>query len=488
MKNFLFFLILICCFQINGQNTSTQTKPNILWIMIEDWSTDLSCYGTKGIETPFIDQLASEGARYTNAYTTAPVCSASRSAMMTGFYQNYIGAEQHRTKSKDKKPLPKGIKPITQELSEVSYYTIIGNKTDLNFLYEGALCDTLVKRVNAKNINKLWEEKPSDKPFFMQLTLAGTHRSWKRDPINPIDKNLVEIPPYYPDTDLIRRDWANGYEQMQLVDREVGLILNKLDEAGLKENTVVIFSSDHGRCHIRAKQFLYEDGLHIPLIIRDPKQFKKNTVITDLTSSLDISKTILDIAGATPTIPLQGKNLYKSENKNREYLFAARDKMDDTHDAMRSVRSKKYRYILNLMPERAYCQFNNYKETKYPALAVMNVMNLKEDLNDAQRAFMATTKPEEELYDLENDPHQINNLAFDSEYLAIKTELRNVLEDWRLEINDKGVSDEFRATGTDLPYPTKSLEEWELVLEAWKPYVKRTPDENIQHPFKKKKK
>ncbi|MGK0188445.1 MAG: N-sulfoglucosamine sulfohydrolase [Verrucomicrobiales bacterium] len=413
-------------------------RPNILWITIEDWSPDLSCYGTKGIHTPHVDKLASEGIRYETAFTTSPVCSTSRSAMMTGFHQNYIGAHQHRTA--DKKPLPYGIRPIPHILADAGYHTsIMSWKTDCNFLP-----DTKEELFMGKD----WSERNQDQPFFARITFGGTHRAWNRDPLRPIDIKDVELPPYYPDTPFIRRDWANGLEQMQLVDREVGALLKRLEDEGLTRKTLVFFIGDHGRCHIRGKQFLYDEGTRIPMIIRWPDKIEPGQVDRNLVYSIDICATILEVAGIVPTVPLHGKSLFGNEVKGREYVFAARDKMDDAHDAIRSIRSKRHKLILNLMPERAYCQFSHYKEGAYPPLAEMNVLHLEGKLTPAQSAFLASEKPEIELFDLTHDPHEIVNVANDPAYLEVKTTLLAKLNDWRQNvIKDQGVSDEFRAVG-----------------------------------------
>jgi N-sulfoglucosamine sulfohydrolase len=492
---------------------ATQTfadRPNILWITIEDWSPDLSCYGTKGIATPHVDKLASEGIRYETAFTTSPVCSTSRSAMMTGFHQNYIGAHQHRTD--DKKPLPYGIRPIPHLFADAGYFTCLMSwKTDCNFLPDKK--EKLFMGVD-------WKERKPNQPFFARITFGGTHRSWNRDPQRPIDSKDVELPPYYPDTPFIRRDWANGLEQMQIVDREVGVLLKRLADEGLAENTIVFFIGDHGRCHIRGKQFLYDEGTRIPMIMRWPGKVKPGQVSADLVMSIDICATILEAAGITPPVPLHGKNLFSKEVKQRKYVFSARDKMDDSHDAMRAIRSKDHKLILNLMPERAYCQFSHYKEGAYPALAEMNVLNLQGKLTPQQAAFMAESKPEIELFDLRKDPHEVNNVADDPKYAGVKTELLAELDAWRTSvIKDQGVSADFRAKGifpASCPtptvgewvglntknydfskygsppwYPTRTLEEWKKARALWEPYVFRGPSETVPRPvipFTKKEK
>ena len=431
-------------------------RPNVLWIMIEDWSTDLSCCGTPLVHTPNIDRLAADGIRFERAYTTAPVCSTSRSAMMTGFHQNYIGAHQHRTR--DKQPLPYGIKPIPHLLEEAGYYTatMVGAKTDCNFTTPRKLF-----------MGKSWRERGEDQPFFVQATFAGTHRSFVRDPQRPIDADKVELPPYYPDLPLARRDWANGLETVQVVDRKVGELLQQLEDDGLADNTIVFFIGDHGRCHIRGKQFLYEAGVRVPLIVRWPRRIKPGSVSSELVSTLDICQTIVRLAGAKPAHELHGLYLFGADLPERKYVHFNRDKMDDTHDAMRAVRSDRYKLIHNLMPERPYCQLNEYKERQYPILALMNVLNIEGKLNPVQARFMAAGKPEFELYDLENDPHEIDNLADDPQHAKVKAELLAEIDRWREEVRDIGVTEEFRNGGWSSDYPTKSLQEWQSILDEW---------------------
>ena len=502
------YLIIAAC---DGSVTAAEIRPNILWITIEDWSPHLSCYGTKGVHTPHVDQLAADGVRYATAFTTSPVCSTSRSAMMTGFHQNYIGAHQHRTRHK--KPLPYGIKPIPHLMKDAGYFTaLMSKKTDCNFTPEGK---------SKLFMGTDWTEREPGQPFFARVTFGGTHRSFNRDSERPIDVKDVQLPPYYADTPFCRRDWATGLEQMQLVDRQVGEILKRLDDEGLRDNTLVFFISDHGGCHIRGKQFLYDGGIRIPMIMRWPGKVQPGQVSDDLVMSIDICATVLEAAGVTAPFPLHGKSLFSDEVKQRKYVFAARDKMDETHDSMRAVRTKNHKLILNLMPERPWLQYNRYKEGAYPMLAQMNVMNMKGELTPAQAQFFADSKPEVELFDLRRDPHEINNVADDPEYAKVKKRLLNKLSHWRNDvINDQGVSDDFRASdvfpdtcpnskvdewveqnamnydfdtnGWPAWYPTRSLQDWEQAVAKWEPYVFRGPDEKVSRPShvhgKKKKK
>ncbi len=472
----LSILMMVSC--ADTRNTSTiKSQPNIVWIMLEDWGTQLSCYNEPGIETPHIDNFAQQGIMYTKCFSTSPVCSPSRSAMMTGYYQNYIGAEQHRTAAKfgfKKKPLPYGIKPITQLLSEKGYFTclMLDKKTDLNFLYEGDLFQ-----------GTDWNQRDKNQPFFAQITFQKTHRPWKRDSIDPIDITEVRLPPYYPQTDLAKRDWANGLEAMQVTDREVKTVLDRLKEEGLYENTIVFIMGDNGRCMPRGKQFLYDGGIQVPLIVRWPEKIENNQVSDALVSTLDITRTILEAASVKTTTQLHGKNLFGDDLANREYIFASRDKMDSTYDAMRTIRSKKYKLIHNLLPERPYCQYNKYKEAYYPVLAELNIMNLKGELNPELRQFMSDSKPEFELYDLMTDPWELNNLAGNATYDSIQKALLTELNKWRAEVKDKGVSEEFRKGGWSSNYPTRSLEEWEKHLEGFKPWIFREPKSDMKHPY-----
>jgi len=450
-----------------------QGNTNFVWIMLEDWSLDLGCYGNNELSTPHVDAFAEQGIRFTNAFCSAPVCSSSRSAMITGFHQNYIGAHQHDTKGDDQRPLPYGIKTMPQLLQETGYFTalMISNKTHFNFSGETGF------------MGSDWKERKSGQPFFAQITLMGTHRKWNRDVVSPIDADSVTLPPYYADTPFARRDWANGLEQMQICDREIGDILARLDEEGLTENTIVFLIGDNGRCHFRGKQFLYDPGLLVPLIVRWPGHLKAKQVNEDLVQMIDVTRTILDKAGVDPGYELHGKNLFGEVVRNREYIFAARGRMGLTHDAMRTIRSKRYKLIHNLMPERAWMQYSGYKEDSYPMIAEMNVLYLQGKLNEDQAKFFAPMKPDFELYDIVKDPHELINLAADPKFARVKDQMLAKLYEWREFIEDKGVSDDFRFGGLSSKYPTRTLEEWQERYEQWKPWVFREPGSSIRHPF-----
>lgn len=445
-------------------------RPNIVWIFAEDICPDLSCYGTKGVHTPNLDRLADEGVRYDNAFVTAPVCSAARSAMMTGCHQNFIGSNQHRTAKKT--PLPDPVEPFPLLLQKAGYFTSIPGKNDLNFTHKPL------------STGKGIDERTKGQPFFLQKTFGSTHRSFIREDDDSRLQN-IELPPYYPDVQLSRRDWGNYLNTVEHMDRQVGKFLDQLERKGLSDNTMVIFIGDHGRCMPRAKQFLYDSGLHVPLIIRWPDKIDAGSVDKNLVSSIDLAPTILAAAGVEPPQWMHGRNLLNDRLEPRKYVFAARDKMDSTHDAMRAIRSENFKYILNLMPERAYCQFNRYKEQQYPMLALLNVMHLQGKLNNVQDRFMQPTKPQEELYDLRQDPYETCNLADNPEYAEVKQILAERLEDWREDIKDQGVTDDFRKGGWPSEYPTRSPQEWEKILEGWRDYLYRDGKKPIAGKYEK---
>jgi len=417
-----------------GFAQTAQNRPNILWIIAEDLSPDLGCYGNELVKTPNIDRLASQGAMYTNAFVTGPVCSASRSAFMTGMYQTSIDAHNHRSHREDGYKLPEPVNVITRYFRDSGYFTSNaggGNwnkrgKTDFNF------------NVHWPFEGTDWRQRKQGQPFFSQMNFSETHRIFQRDPLNPIDADKVQLPPYYPDHPIARRDWANYLEDIQVLDRKVGKALERLESDGLVNNTVVMFLGDHGRAHIRGKQFLYDGGIRIPMIIRWPGRINPGTVVDDLVSAIDFAPTFMKIAGIEPPDHLQGADFLGPDAKKREYIVAARDRCDETVDRIRCVRTKRFKYLRNYYPNRPYTQHNNYKEFRYPMLTLMKVLKKQGRLTEAQSRFMASVRPTEELYDLANDPYEIRNLAKDLKCKSILQDMRRKLQHWIEQTNDMG--------------------------------------------------
>jgi len=433
--------------KVCGQ-TEPKDRPNILWILSEDISPDLSCYGTPAVQTPNLDNLARAGIRFANAFTTSPVCSPSRSAMITGMYQTSIGAHHHRSHRDDGYRLPEAVRLITEYFREAGYFTanvttaapgVQGSgKTDFNFQFK-----------NAFDGNDWGQRKPGQ-PFFAQLSIGVTHRGghWKNlhEKVDiPVDPDKIKLPPYYPDHPIARQDWATYLNSIQLMDQYVGKILKRLDDEGLAGNTVVIFIGDNGQCHVRGKQWLYDGGIHIPLIIRWPGKLEAKQVCDHLVSAIDISATVLKIAGIDPPKHMEGRVFLESDPKGlwkpvskRKYIIAARDRCDETIDRIRCVRTKRYKYIRNFMPERPYTQRNRYKEQSYPMLALMKELHAQGKLTPVQALFMSPRKPDEELYDIQNDPYEINNLAASPKHQKTLKKMRALLQEWIKDTTDSG--------------------------------------------------
>ena len=428
----VFVLLFLAC----KPDTTREKDPpqyNILWIVADDLGTDLGCYGNTVIHTPNLDQLASQSVRYTNLNSTTAVCSPSRSGLITGMYPVTLDVHQHRTQFKNE--LPAGVKPITEYFKEAGYFVTNGNgkedakggKTDYNFKYSPS---DMYQGVH-------WRQRPYGTPFFAQIQVFYPHRPFHEDENHPVDPDRVDIPPYYPDHELIRKDWALYLETVQLADKQVGTVLDQLQEDGLLDSTIIFFFGDQGRPHARAKQFLYNAGTNTPLLVRWPDGRGAGTVSDALVSNIDIPVATMHLAGIPMPKNIQGVDFLDS-NTQREYLFTMRDRRDETVDRIRSVRNKQFKYTRNYYPDRAYTQYNVYKEMRYPALPLMRMLNEQGKLNPIQQRFISDYRPQEELYDLVNDPFEINNLAANEEYASQREELKKVLEAWVAE-NDKGM-------------------------------------------------
>ena len=405
-------------------------RPNILWIISEDTGPEFGCYGYPLVHTPNVDRLAREGARFTAAFTSAPVCSTSRSSFMTGMYCSTLGAHNHRSHRNDGFTLPEGVHVFTQYLRDAGYFTAIpgGRKTDWNFK----------PRVQPYESNR-WEDLKSHQPFFAQYQFSETHRRFKHCKDHPVDPAKVTLPPYYPDHPVARADWALYLETVNVLDQKIGTVLGKLEADGLADNTIVFYFGDHGRAHVRGKQWLYDGGIHIPLVIRWPGHIKPGTVADELVSAIDFAPTCLRAAGAPVPKHMQGRVfLGPKRDEPRDAIFATRDRCDETVDRIRCVRTARYKYLRNFMPERAYTQLNRYKERAYPMLPLMRTLHEEGKLTPVQQLFMAERRPEEELYDIQADPWEIRNLAASPQHQDTLKSLRERLEKWVVDTDDKG--------------------------------------------------
>jgi len=444
----LFALLCVLC----GQANAADTRPNILWILVDDMSANFSCYGETTIRTPNVDALAAQGTRFSRAFVTAPICSISRSALMTGCYQTSIGGQNHRASS-EKFPiqLPAGMKTVPQLLKESGYHTcnisfdafmrsngpVNIAKTDYNFVWDRP---STYDRTH-------WARRQAGQPFFAQVQLnGGKNRGQKPGPAWPAKAlaalgsltptNAVKPPPSLPEDDIIRADWAQYLDTVRYTDWEVGRIVQRLKDAGELDRTVIIFWTDHGISHVRAKQFLYDAGIHVPLVVRGPG-IAAGKVREDLVEHMDIAAVTLALAGLPRPASMQARDFFAKDYAPKEFVFAARDRADETVDRIRSVRSESFKYIRNFYPTRPYLQPNRYKDDK-AIVQAMRRLHAEKKLTPEQSLIMAGTRPREELYDLATDPHELRNLATDPKHAAALTKHRAALDDWIQRTDDRG--------------------------------------------------
>ncbi|MFH1718220.1 MAG: sulfatase-like hydrolase/transferase [Planctomycetota bacterium] len=430
-------------------NGASSNRPNILWLSCEDISPHIGCFGDEHAITPNIDRLAQEGVRFTNAFTTAGVCAPCRSGIITGMYQTTIGTHHMRCNAK----LPPMIKAFSTYLRREGYCCTNNSKTDYQ---TGDLRDAW----NESSGKAHWRNRKSGQPFFAVFNFTGCHESGiageakyksvtaRLKPSQRQDPNKLELPPYYPDTPIVREDWKRNYELITAMDAWAGDLIGQLKQDGLYENTIVFFWSDHGVGLPRAKRWLYDSGTHIPLVVRVPErlragdQAKPGSQNDRLVSSIDFGPTVMNLAGLKIPEYMQGRPFLGPDlPEPREYIFGARDRMDERYDIIRSVRDKRYRYIRNYEPLKAYYQYMNTPEQGATMKEIRRV-HAEGKLPPAAELFMAGRKPVEELYDLRNDPHEINNLANDPEYASVLKRMRKVHLDWVQQTKDLGLMPE----------------------------------------------
>ena len=435
--------------QQSANSSSSQQRPNILWIIADDLGPELGCYGYPAVQTPHLDRLAVEGRRYTLAFSTAPVCSASRTAMQTGLYQTTVGGHHHNTRIKPE--LTAETPSITALMQQAGYFVCNGHgtkkassrlaKSHFNFQY------------NARTFfdGHDWSQRREGQPFFASVQIKEPHRAFVKAEHSYPD---APIPPYYPEHPVTRADWDNYLASIEVLDRKVGMILDRLDAEGLTDNTLVLFFGDHGRPHVRGKQWLYDGGLHTPLLSRWPGRIKPGTVSNGLTSLLDLVPTTLSAAGLPPR-ELPGHDLLDPDWSGHDQLFAARDRCGDAPDRIRSIRTRRFKYIRNFHPERPYLQLSSYKKLSYPVETLMKVQYARGEWTSP---FMAPTRPAEELYDLSHDPFEMHNVAADPRFEQALKDFRQQLADWIVDTSDQGAVDE--SLTVDLPALMKEKRGW----------------------------
>lgn len=435
---------------------SNSTTPNILLLIGEDTGLHPGCYGNDYASTPHIDRLAEQGARYTHALTTCPVCAPSRSSVVTGIYPWSLGTHAMRS------TLLQPPRLFTHHLRDLGYYVNWHTKTDFNFdpTYppgDDPFCD------EANDwIDRLAQGSLPDRPLFLYRNFGVTHestmwdRAWGHDwgmrrerldhqhlllPHQRHDPAKAPVPPYLPDTPNVRQNIAWYFDALSIQDHQVGKVLEALDRSGKAQDTVVIYMTDHGRGLPREKRWCYEAGLHLPLIVRWPARIRPGTVIDEIVNWVDIAPTILRMAGLPGgRMPerFQGRAFLGDDlTPPRRYAFAGRDRMDETYDSQRVARDHRFHYIRNDCPNLPYAQRNLYME-RMLAMHDLRVMRAQGALHGDAAVFMRETKPAEELYDWRADPHMVRNLADDPAFAADRARLRAALEQHLQSVGDLG--------------------------------------------------
>ena len=437
------------------QGRTAAARPNIVWISNEDMSPRLGAYGDRLARTPVLDRLGRESIRYTRAFTTAPVCAPSRAAIITGMYQTTIGAQHMRT-TEDRVPELPGpylavppfyVKAFPEYLRAAGYFTSNRAKTDYQFGTPFTIWDDLGDTAH-------WRNRPDkSQPFFSVFNLLVTHES-QIFPSSPARKGKplvtnpasIDVPPYYPDTPVVREELARVYDNIADMDTQVGEILKQLDEDGLSSNTIVFYWSDHGDGVPRAKRSLYDSGLRVPLMIRWPEAIggpaMPGTVVSDLVSFIDLAPTVLALAGVEIPVHLQGRVLVGPKAGTAPaFVFAARDRMDAEYDMMRSARDGRYLYIRNFSPQLPYAGHIIYRNQS----AIMQEwlrLQAAGQLTGPAALWMRTSRPAEELYDTQADPHQIKNLAAEPAVKPSLERMRAAVTEWMSRAMDQGLVNE----------------------------------------------
>lgn len=418
-------------------------RPNILWLSVEDISPHLGCYGDKFATTPNLDQFAKQSILYQNAFATAGVCAPSRSAIITGMYQTSLGTQHMRCSAK----LPNFIKPFPTYLLDAGYYCTNNSKTDYQFKTPKDCWDQSSGKAH-------WKNRGKNQPFFAVFNFTGCHESGIEDDnkyakttkgIRKHDRQIVgkSLPPYYPKTKEVLDDWGRNYDLITATDRWFAQKLKELDDAGLTDDTIVFFWSDHGIGLPRAKRWLYDSGMKVPLIVRVPKKFRsrnqlsENVLSNRLVSLIDLGPTVLKLAGLPIPSYMHGQPFLGNEDLKREYVYGARDRMDERYDIIRAVRDERFKYIRNYEPWKPYYQYMNTPEKGRTMKAIR-----KSALNSPSpcvATFLANNKPVEELYDTTNDPHELNNLANSKRHKQTLQRMREAHLAWVAKTRDTGL-------------------------------------------------
>ena len=418
------------------------SRPNIILIGAEDISPNLGCYGDPDAITPNLDKFAAQGARFDKAFTHCPVCAPTRSGMITGMYPTTMGSHHMRSQ------LLKTPPTYVDHLRKAGYFVCWPDKNgkkDFNFNVPKDWVDSTADWTSKP------ETLPKDKPWFAYVNYTMTHESKARasqkqyeqitkrlKPGERRDRSKVTLPPYYPDTPAVRECVGKYHDNITALDYEIADLMKYIDEQGWTDNTLVIFFGDHGWGLSRGKRWCYESGTRVPMMARWPAKIEPGTVREDLVCFLDLAPTFLAVADAPVPDYMVGRVIVGDKTQPApDYIFSTRDRMDEAFDRIRTVRGPRFRYIRNFHPELPYAQYINYMD-EMPIMKDWRRLASEGKLNPIQMRFFAKTKPKEELYDLQADPYEINNLADKPEHQDTMKEMRAALEKWIVDTGDLG--------------------------------------------------
>ena len=436
-----------------------EKKPNIVWVSFEDCLPLFGCYGDNVATTPNVDKLASEGCIYPNAFSSAPICAPARAGVITGMYPTSIGAHNMRISQPRldgavrpnhyDAPTPHFVKCLGEYFRREGYYCSNNAKTDYQFTAPFAAWDDCSEGAH-------WRDRPDPTmPFFAVFNPEYTHESgmWEDMRSRPVmvepepafeaitDPDLVEVPPYFPDTPRVRKSIAKNYDNIAQCDKVMGQLLEHLEEDGLIDNTIVVLWSDHGPMP-RGKRHIYDSGIHSPMVVRWPGKIDPGTINERLVSTIDLGATMLSACGITVPPHMQGQAfLGDQESPERQYTFASVDRSDMDHEMVRAVRDKRYKYIKNGFPEKPYLVWNRFRNN-HPIMQEWYRCWLEGSLNETQSVMFADKRPVEELYDTNSDPHEVNNLAEDDGHREVLVRMREELNAWQKETGDLGLVEE----------------------------------------------
>jgi len=463
-------LLLASALPVAARGEGAPPRPNILLVVAEDFGPRLGAYGDAVAVTPRLDALAREGVRYTHAFTVSGVCGPSRAALLTGTHPIGIGAQHMRPGDRGYQTVPPPeVKAFPELLRGAGYYTFTDTKLDYQFsgMFAGSGPFTIW---DDEGLFTGWDERDPGEPFFGLVNILVTHESalfprpaWPRNRWHLLmqlvygweflghesvaDPEDVAVPPYYPDVPAIRRDIARQYDNANLMDEIAGKLLDRLRADGLAEETIVIFTSDHGDGLPRHKRSVYDSGIRVPLVIRwpdawRPEGLEPGSADAQLVSFVDLAPTILAMAGE-PAPPFMVGRVFAGGGEEtsppRTYVFAQKDRMDeaDPPDWQRAVRDERWKYIRNYRPERAGAVRLTWRDT-LDSMRALWAMHEAGELEGPQRLWFRAPRPNEALYDLESDPHEVRNLANDPAHAETLARLSSELDAWLARTGDLG--------------------------------------------------